>query len=92
MDLRLNSSRAVLFTIKGLGIMAVEGAIEVSVFIVRAFVKLRQMVSGQKDLQRKIFQVEKRLSEHDEQIIELVKLIKQLFNPILPPEKRRIGY
>jgi hypothetical protein len=92
MDLRRNSSRAVLFTIKGLGIIAVEGAIEVSVFIVRAFVKLRQMVSGQKDLQRKIFQVEKRLSEHDEQIIELVKLIKQLFNPILPPEKRRIGY
>jgi hypothetical protein len=37
-------------------------AIEVSVFIVRAFVKVRQMVAGHKDLQRKIAQIERRLT------------------------------
>lgn len=67
-------------------------AIEISVFIVRAFVKLRQMVAGQKDLQRKIAQIERRLTDHDEQIIELVHLIKKLLNPDPPPRKRRIGY
>ena len=67
-------------------------AIEVSVFIVRAFVKVRQMVAGHKDLQRKIAQIERRLTDHDEKIIELVNLIKQLLNPEPPPKKRRIGY
>ena len=67
-------------------------AIEVSVFIVRAFVKLRQLVAGQKQLQRKISQIESKLTDHDEQIVELVNLIKQLLKPELPPKKRRIGF
>jgi hypothetical protein len=67
-------------------------AIEVSVFIVRAFIKLRQFIAGQKELQRKISQIERRLTDHDEQIVELVDLIKQLLNPKPPPHKRRIGF
>ena len=74
------------------GVLNTSRAIEVSVFIVRAFVKVRQMVAGYKDLQRKIAQIERRLTDHDEQIIELVNLIKQLLNPEPPPKKRRIGY
>ena len=74
------------------GVLNTSRAIEVSVFIVRAFVKVRQMVAGHKDLQRKIAQIERRLTDHDEQIIELVNLIKQLLNPEPPPKKRRIGY
>ena len=74
------------------GVLNTSRAIEISVFIVRAFVKVRQMVAGHKDLQRKISQIERRLSDHDEQIIELVNLIKQLLNPEPPPRKRRIGY
>ncbi len=66
-------------------------AIEVSVFIVRAFIKLRQFVASQKKLQRKISQIERRLTDHDEQIGEMVNLIKQLLNPDPPPKKRRIG-
>ena len=67
-------------------------AIEVSVFIVRAFIKMRQFIAGQKDLQRKISHIEKQLADHDEQIVELVTLIKQLLNPEPPPKKRRIGF
>ena len=74
------------------GVLNTSRAIEISVFIVRAFVKVRQMVAGHKDLQRKIAQIERRLTDHDEQIIELVNLIKQLLNPEPPPKKRRIGY
>lgn len=66
--------------------------IKVSVFIVRAFIKLRQFIAGQKELQRKISQIEKRLTDHDEQIIELVSLIKRLLNPEPPPKKRIIGF
>ena len=74
------------------GVLNTTRAIEISVFIVRAFVKVRQMVAGHKDLQRKIAQIERRLTDHDEQIIDLVNLIKQLLKPEPPPKKRRIGY
>lgn len=67
-------------------------AIEVSVFIVRAFIKLRRFIAGQKDLRHKLSQIERRLTDHDEQILELVNLIKQLLKPDPPPKKRRIGF
>ena len=67
-------------------------AIEVSIFIVRAFLKLRRIVSEYKELQLKIEQIEKHLADHDEQIVEVVKLIKQLLNPQPPPKRRRIGF
>jgi hypothetical protein len=67
-------------------------AVEVSVFVVRAFVQLRETLAQHKEIARKIEQLERRLSEHDEQIIALVDAIKQLTSPKLPPKKRRIGF
>ena len=67
-------------------------AIEVSVFIVRAFIKMRQFVSGQKELERKISRIEARLTDHDEQIVELVTLIRKLLDPAPLPGNRRIGF
>ena len=95
-NLKYSTSLPYAFTehgaIMAAGVLNTSRAIEISVFIVRAFVKVRQMVAGHKDLQRKISQIERRLTDHDEQIIELVNLIKQLLNPEPPPKKRRIGY
>ena len=67
-------------------------AIEISVYIIRAFVKIRRMIAENKELSRRIVQIERHLADHDEQIIELVKAIKQLLKPDPPPKKRRIGY
>ena len=67
-------------------------AVEVSVFIVRAFVKLRRMVAENIELSRTIVQIERHLAEHDSQIMELVKSIKQLLKPDPLPKKRRIGF
>ena len=67
-------------------------AVEVSVFIVRAFIKLRRMIAENKDLSRRIVQIERHLADHDEQIIDLIKAIKQLLKPDPLPKKRRIGY
>jgi len=44
-------------------------AVEVSVFIVRAFVKLRRMIGENKELSRRVVQIERHLAEHDEHII-----------------------
>ena len=67
-------------------------AVEVSIYIVRAFVKIRRMISENKELSRRIVQIERHLADHDEQIIELIKAIKQFLKPDPPPKKMRIGY
>jgi len=67
-------------------------AVEVSVFIVRAFVKLRQTITAHKEIARKMEQLDRKLADHDETIITLVKAIKKLMAPELPPKKRRIGF
>ncbi len=67
-------------------------AIEVSVYIVRAFVKLRRMIAENKELSNRIAQIERHLADHDEQIIELIKAIKQFLKPDPPPKRRRIGF
>jgi hypothetical protein len=67
-------------------------AIEVSVFVVRAFVRLREIIAGHKELARKIGELERKLVDHDEQIMVLFEAIKQLMDPKLPPKARRIGF
>lgn len=67
-------------------------AIEVSVFVVRAFVLLRERIPGHKELARKLAELESRLVDHDEQISILIEAIKQLMNPEPPPRPRRIGF
>ena len=67
-------------------------AVEVSVFIVRAFVKLRQTIAAHKELARKLSQIERRLSTHDSQIMALVQAIRQLTSQETVPERRRIGF
>ena len=67
-------------------------AIEVSVFIVRAFVQLREVVSGHKELAGKLAELERKLGDHDEQILIMVNAIKQLMDPKPLPKKRQIGF
>jgi len=79
-------------TIMAASVLNSPRAIEISVYIVRAFVKLRKIISENEALTRKIVQIENHLADHDEQIIELIRAIKQLMKPDPPPKKRRIGY
>ena len=67
-------------------------AVEVSVFVVRAFVQLREILGGHKELARKVSQLERKLGDHDEQIMVLIEAIKQLMDPEPPPKTRRIGF
>jgi hypothetical protein len=67
-------------------------AVDVSVFVVRAFVQLREVISGHRELARRIAELEGRLSDHDEQILALVEAIKQLMDPGPLPKTRSIGF
>jgi hypothetical protein len=66
-------------------------AVEVSVFVVRAFVKLRQLVLAHKDLAGKLDQLERKVGSHDEAIKQLVAAIRQLMAPPDPP-KKELGF
>ena len=68
-------------------------AIQVSVFVVRAFVKLREMLSTHKELAHKLAALERKLQNHDESIRSLVVAIRQLMRPPEPETpKKRIGF
>jgi hypothetical protein len=68
-------------------------AIQVSLFVVRAFVKLREMLSTHKELAHKLAELERKLQNHDESIRSLVVAIRQLMAPQEPePPKKRIGF
>ena len=73
-------------------------AIQMSVFVVRAFVRMRQILIAQKDLARKLAELEKeltaRLDVHETAINEMFRQIKRLLSPPSEPEppKKRIGF
>jgi ORF6N domain len=68
-----------------------ERAIEVSVFVVRAFVRLREGLAANKELGERIKELEKHLDTHDGAIQEIITVIKQLMSS--PPKRRsKIGF
>jgi hypothetical protein len=70
-----------------------ERANEMSVFIVRAFVRLREMALTNEKLSQKIDQLERRVSNHDEVLINLIREIRKLIDTPKPKEnKRTIGF
>lgn len=66
-------------------------AVEMSVFVVRAFVRLRQMLATNRQLAAKIDELERKLESHDTAIQELIEAIRELMTPEEGP-RRRIGF
>jgi len=66
-------------------------AIEASIFVVRAFVKLRELLTTHKELAQKLADLERRLEDHDEQFKVVFDAIRAL---MAPPEKlrKKIGF
>ena len=66
-------------------------AVLASIRVVRAFVKLRELLGTQRKLTLKLLELEKRVGDHDDEIGSLFEAIRHLMQP---PEKpsRRIGF
>jgi ORF6N domain len=67
-------------------------AAQASVRVVRAFVRLREMVAANAQLSAKLEELERRLDSHDEAIVDLFAALKQLLEPREPPKRREIGF
>ncbi|MCL4492661.1 MAG: ORF6N domain-containing protein [Nitrospirae bacterium] len=66
-------------------------AVLVNIAIMRAFVKLREILSTHKELAHKLAQLERKMEKHDDEIRTIFQAIRQL---MIPPEtkKKRIGF
>ena len=65
-------------------------AVQASVRVVRAFVRLREMVAANAQLAAKLEELERRLDSHDEAIVDLFAALKRLLEAE-PRPKREIG-
>ncbi len=66
-------------------------AVDISVYVVRAFVRLRDILASNKKLAAKFTELEQRVSSHDATIGELIGAIRRLMAPE-PGKKRSIGF
>jgi ORF6N domain len=70
-------------------------AVEMGIYVVRAFVQLRELLASNKDLARRLDQlearIEKKLTTHDDAIAAMLSAIRQLMHPP-PPKRRGIGF
>jgi hypothetical protein len=77
--------------IQAANVLSSTRAVEMGIFVVRAFVKLREMLASNKELGRKVDQLERKLQTHDHAIVDILKAIRQLMNPPAPA-RRPIGF
>lgn len=66
-------------------------AIEINIIIMRAFVKLREIISTNKKVEEKLNEIEARLDNHDEKIFDIMESIDKMINSPERPIKK-IGF
>ena len=73
------------------GVLRSKRAVTVNIAIMRAFVKLREILERNRDLAQKFAELERRVGKHDKEISAIIDAIRQL---MVPPEKpkREIGF
>lgn len=68
-----------------------ERAVEMSIFVVRAFVRMREALATNQEILTKLEELEGRVENHDANIQGLIEAIRELMEP-LPATGRRIGF
>ncbi len=91
----LGGSLPYAFTEQGVAMLSSvlnsEQAIKINIAIMRTFVKLREMLSANKELAHKLTQLERKIEKHDEGIKLIFDAIRQLMTPP-EPKKKKIGF
>ena len=92
---RFGGARPMAFTEQGVAMLSSvlksERAVKVNIAIMRAFVKLREILETNRELARKFAELEQRVGKDDNEIAAIIDAIRQLMAPPEKP-KREIGF
>ena len=67
-------------------------AVELSVFVIRAFLRAREHLAANAAILRRLAQIDKTLLEHDSALRDVYRKLLPLLQPPPEPPKRRIGF
>lgn len=73
-------------------VLSSKRAVEASIYVVRAFVKLRQQLVSHTELALKLDLLEQKIATHDQAICSLFDAIRKLMTPPEPKKKQPIGF
>lgn len=67
-------------------------AVQMSIFVVRAFLRLRELVQGQVELAAQLAKLERRVAGHDHELRRIINTLRQLLEPVESPTRPKIGF
>jgi phage regulator Rha-like protein len=78
-------------------VLSSEKAVQINILIIKAFIRMREVITQNKDLLKAIQQIERRLDTHDRQIQIAFAAIKSLMQPPAPQptvekSKKKMGF
>lgn len=94
--LKFSASRPLAFTEHGAlmaaSVLSSSRAVEVALYVVRAFVRMRAAAGRNAELSKRLDELERRVGTHDRAIGQVLDAIRQLTQPPEPPRRKRIGF
>ena len=73
-------------------ILRSERAVQMSVFVVRAFIRIREQIAANTAILKRLAEIDKTLLEHDSALRELYRKLLPLLEPPADPPTRAIGF
>jgi hypothetical protein len=67
-------------------------AVEVGLYVVRAFVQMREAIAAHREIGRRLNELERKVGAQDTVIVGIVKALRELTQPADAPKRRRIGF
>ena len=67
-------------------------AVQMSVYVIRAFVRLREQISANQAILKRLAEIDKILLQHDTALRDIYRKLLPLLQPPPDPPKRRIGF
>ena len=74
------------------GVLRSQRAVQVNILIVRAFVRLREVLATHEDPAQKLEELEKKVTGHDKEIKAIFEAIRRLLEPGELPKRQQIGF
>lgn len=67
-------------------------AVAMSVYVVRAFIQMREQLAANREILKRLVEIDKTLLEHDSVLRDIYRKLLPLLQPPPEPPKRRIGF